>query len=509
MKRLTLLWTLALLPVAACHESGSPTAPDQRLPTSSLPRLELSLLQSSIWVEQFGTSAFDMAEGIAADAGGVYVAGTTEGSLGGANAGGSDGFLRKYDPDLGALWTVQFGTAGDDEAHAVAAHASGVYVVGEAGGDAFIHKYDAGGGLVWSDAFGTAAFDAAGDVSVTDDGVHVTGFTGGDLGGTVGGFDAFVRKYDFDGNIAWTRQFGTSTTDVGSGVAADAGGVYVTGTTQGELGGPNAGQDDVFLRKYDASGNVLWTTQFGSTTFDFAESVAVGASGVYVAGETFGSIDGANVGDLDAFVRRYDTDGTLAWGRQFGTAFADLAAGVATDGTGAYLAGATFGDLDLANAGIGDAFIRKYDPNGDVVLANQFGSEEVDEGTAAVAIGAAGVFVAGWTEGVLGASSAGGRDAWVTQVAEGQPEGTLADLEDAVNDLLADGTLSHGQARSLTAKLQAAQAHLDAGNTKAAIQLLQVFMGDVANMIDSGKLEPAVGQALLDAASALLAGLGA
>src|SRR3989442_1678774 len=77
------------------------------------------------------------------------------------------------------------------------------------------------------------------------------------------------------------------------GIAVDASGVYVAGFTWDALPGQtSAGSGDAFLRKYDASGNVLWTRQFGSSDFDQADNVAVDASGAYVAGVTAGAFPG-------------------------------------------------------------------------------------------------------------------------------------------------------------------------------------------------------------------------
>ena len=89
-----------------------------------------------------------------------------------------------------------------------------------------------------------------------------------------GGRDGFVRKYDVLGNEQWTRQFGTSVKDSPRGVAADASGVYVAGSTDGTLGQGTAGSTDAFVRKYDVSGSEQWTRQFGASNVDEALAIA-------------------------------------------------------------------------------------------------------------------------------------------------------------------------------------------------------------------------------------------
>lgn len=95
--------------------------------------------------------------------------------------------------------------------------------------------------------------------------------------------------------IGWIRQFGTSSTDFARSIAVDASGnVYVAGHTSGALPGQtSSGGRDAFVRKYHGPENELWTKQFGTSSMDFARGVAVDTSGnVYVAGYTFGTLPG-------------------------------------------------------------------------------------------------------------------------------------------------------------------------------------------------------------------------
>ncbi|NIV30687.1 MAG: hypothetical protein GWN58_14665, partial [Anaerolineae bacterium] len=134
----------------------------------------------------------------------------------------------------------------------------------------------------------------------------MSGWTNGALPDqTSSGFsDAFVRKYDSHGNELWTRQFGNGWTVIAFGISVDASGVYVGGRTSGALPGQTStGFDDAFVRKYDANGNVLWTRQLGTTKIDRAFEVSVDASGVYVVGETDGALPGqTSSGGFQAFV---------------------------------------------------------------------------------------------------------------------------------------------------------------------------------------------------------------
>jgi hypothetical protein len=212
------------------------------------------------------------------------------------------------------------------------------------------------------------ANDAATDSSGN---IYVIGDTSGALDGNshIGGYDIFVFKYDSSGNKIWSRQLGTNNYDFAQGVATDSSGnVYVTGYTGGEMDGTKAGDYDLFLVKYNSSGTKQWTKQLGTSSEDKAYGVATDSSGnVYVAGKTTGGLDGnTNAGNSDLFLVKYNSSGTKQWTQQLGTSSADSASGVATDSSAnVYVTGQTAGGLDgNTNAGSEDLFLVKYNSSG-------------------------------------------------------------------------------------------------------------------------------------------------
>jgi uncharacterized protein (TIGR03437 family) len=330
---------------------------------------KLDLDGNVVWSRQFGTSETDAAAGVAADLSGVYVVGSTAGALQGANAGGADIFVRKYDPAGNELWTRQFGGSGatDDQATAAAVDDTGLYVTGfvagllpgqaGAGGvnlDAFVRKYDFSGNELWTRQFGTGDLEKAYGIAVDASGIYVAGETNGGLVAGVGGSDYFLRKYDASGNDVWTRQFGTDSTDgggYGGGVAVDESGVYVTGVTAGTFPGQTkiGGLFDAFVQKFDLSGTAQWTRQFGTTSDDWGYGVALSEQYVYVAGQA-----GSGV-----FLWRFDLNGVDSGNVQRGT-FATVGYGVATDSSGAYVVGGSSGDqVGPDPIGDQDAFVFK------------------------------------------------------------------------------------------------------------------------------------------------------
>jgi Bacterial Ig-like domain (group 3)/PKD domain/SdrD B-like domain len=405
---------------------------------------------TQVWTRQFGTTAEERINGVAADSSGVYLAGATAGALPGQiTSFGFDAFVRKYDAAGEIVWTHQFGTrppfdiAPLDEATGVAVDGSGVYVVGNAAGTLlgqlansgpFVRKYDASGGQLWTRQFGPIATrdDLARAVDA-DGNVYVAGEIAGSiaLGQTIAGHvDAFVRKYDAAGNELWTRQFGTSLRDAVNAVAVDASGVYVVGIVgldNALPGQSTAGNTDAFVRKYDANGNLQWTSQFGSTLRDEATGVAVDSSGVYVVGNALGALPGqSSGGDQDAFIRKYDLGGTVLWTRQFSSnrrtgpivpSPEDSATGVVVEGSDVYISGSTFGIFaGQSTLGGQDAFVRRYDSTGNPVWTRQFGTASNETATG-IAAGSSGLYVSGSTTGTFaGETSAGGQDAFLRRM---------------------------------------------------------------------------------------------
>jgi hypothetical protein len=408
----------------------------------SLVALPAASAQPVEWTRQIGTPGFDVARATGVNETGVYAFGAASEALPGQTyAGGPDDvFLRKYDFAGSELWTRQFGTSGDDfpMAGPVATDDNAVYVAGYVGGgtngalpgetsagnyDVFVRKYDGEGNVLWTDQFGSPGVDNLDGLAAKGQRVVVVGqvIDSALPGQTSGGsWDGFVRMYDDAGNHVWTRQVGGAGSEVYLGVALDRTGIYVSGFVS--TGPDLAGDNDALLVKYDFDGNAIWTRTFGVVNVvDRVEGVAVKHGGVYVGGFTEGTLPGqTSAGGQDNFVRKYDTNGNESWTRQFGTAGNDGASfrGVATDGRGVYITGNVAGALPgQTSAGNRDAFVRQYGHDGDELWTRQFGTS-ADDRAIAVAVGSSeDVYVSGRTSGAFpGFTYAGGTDAFVVKL---------------------------------------------------------------------------------------------
>jgi len=136
------------------------------------------------------------------------------------------------------------------------------------------------------------------DVTIDGSGnVIITGESYSDLDGNTnsGGMDLFVIKYNSSGTKQWSKLFGTSSFEGGSGIATDSSdNIYLTGNTEGGLDGQtNSGSNDIYLIKLNSSGTNQWTKLLGTSGQDRGEKVATDSSdNIYVVGATAGGLDG-------------------------------------------------------------------------------------------------------------------------------------------------------------------------------------------------------------------------
>ncbi|MGI9567370.1 MAG: SBBP repeat-containing protein [Nitrosopumilus sp.] len=338
-------------------------------------------------------------------------------------------------------WSVQFGSDSFEGGHAISVDPSGnVYVTGTTSGslfatisgesDAFVAKYDTDGNQVWAKQFGSDLHDGSNNITINSSGnVYVTGTTSGSISGTnVGSDDAFVAKYDTDGNQMWAKQFGNNSLVEGIGVAADSSGnAYVTGYARGDLFDTNAGVVDAFVAKYDTDGNQVWAKQFGSEHRDIGFGITADSSGnVYVTGHTDGDLFGTNTGAYDVFVVRYNPDGIEKWAKQFGNNSLEEHGGITTDSLdNMYVTGIINDNPSSINIGSDDVFITKYAKNGIEKWAKQFGSSSFEGGNDIAADSSGNVYVTGITSGSLFSTIVGESDAFIikydTQIVASQP----------------------------------------------------------------------------------------
>jgi hypothetical protein len=407
-----------------------------------------------MWVIQGGGIGADSGHGIDVDGtDNSYVTGWFNG------AAGRGIFLARYGPSGNLIWSRQVDGPGDDAGFSIAIDSSGSSVItgyfsdkvtngtltfatgepnqttltsaGQA--DIFMAKYDVSGNFLWAKQAGGVGEDIGIDVFVDSSGNSlVTGyfngtatFGKGESNETIltsaGQPDIFLARYDASGKLLWARRSGGTGEDWGREVVVDAlGNIYLTGHFQGTATFDtttlrSAGGRDIFLAKYDPSGNLLWIKQIGGSTDDIGRGIDVDTSanlyltGTFTGTVKFGTTTLTSAGNEDIFLAKYDTSGNLLWVRQAGGAGLDRPKNLFLDSlgnstiSGQFNATATFGSdesgpVTLTSAGQDDIFIARYNTTGKLLWAKQAGGTGTDVGFAVAVDSSGNSLVTGWFE---------------------------------------------------------------------------------------------------------------
>lgn len=247
--------------------------------------------------------------------------------------GSDDIYISKLDGQGNFVWAISFGGPGSDVCNAITVDPSvngNVYATGWFSGtvdfdpgvnaynitsvgrfDIFIIKINSSGQFDWAKQLGgTGEKDGAG-LSIKADPKNGDVYTTGYFEGTAdfdpgkgifeltsfGLRDIFISKLDCSGNFKWAITMGGPGLDVGLSITIDPGengDIYTTGYFHGDVDfypGPetfnlsSVGPDDIFISKFDVSGNFEWAKAMGGTKEEAANGIALDNSGnVYVAG---------------------------------------------------------------------------------------------------------------------------------------------------------------------------------------------------------------------------------
>ncbi len=224
---------------------------------------------------------------------------------------------------------------------------------------------------------------------------YITGYKtadayfGGDLLESNGLSDIFLTKLDPNGNFLWSVDAGGTLADRGYSVYTDDNGfTLVTGYYSGEADfsgtiiTSNAMSQDLFLAKYDPSGNLLWVRSEGGPGAETGYDVELDNAGnIVVTGQFRGTITigastytseinpGTGARDFDIMIIKYDPAGNLLWSKHGKAPFDDRGLDIAIDNMdNIYVCGQFSDSIEFDNVYNNNAmnagFVMKMDANG-------------------------------------------------------------------------------------------------------------------------------------------------
>lgn len=297
------------------------------------------------------------------------------------------------------------------------------------GSSVFFSKYDSNGNYVWAKRIGhptencegnNIKIDANGNIFITG------GFTGlvdfDPTASTSGTFElyagansstnAFVAKYDNNGNPLNAISIGSSSYDNGLDLAIDeANNIYITGNFVGTVNFNPTGTA-IITSAPAANNNAFFAKYTNTLSYVYAKSIECQANSgslgksiefdthgnILLAGEFSGTADfntgalvnnltGTSSGYLDGFIAKYDSLGNYRWAIKVGGMGSDLIRDISTDSSDnvfvtGYFNEFTSSPLDfdpgagvanLSSFGFADGFFAKYDSLGNYSWAKRFG----------------------------------------------------------------------------------------------------------------------------------------
>jgi len=351
---------------------------------------KVSASLQSLFIAQDGFLDNDVANAVTVDPqDNVYICGSSDSAQvnGVSSNGDKDVLLIKRDDAGTVLWTVLLGGTGADSGAGVAfdAERNVLYVSGSTSSASFYGTATTG----VSSSFLLAVDPATGAVlnamvssftsaesTFSNSALAVRGSTLVTVGSnwrTVGGLtvsgstDALVTVAALAPKPPLSELVGQSSKlTVGASVALDTtGGAALSGTSTGSIGGPSAGGNDQYVHKYDASGVIEWSTQFGGPGNDVNTFVVQDAArNTYAGGSCTGAVISSSAGgDKDWCFVKLDVRGRQVGGVQIGGTAGDQIQAAATDATSLYVVGYTQSPMfdGVPALGFVDAVLLKYD----------------------------------------------------------------------------------------------------------------------------------------------------
>ncbi len=251
----------------------------------------------------------------------------------------------------------------------------------------------------------------------------------GDVSSPKGSTDIWLTKLDTNGSILWEKSIGGTSIDVGTGlILQENGNLIISGySSSNNFDIPqNHGNFDSFLMCLDSNGTILWSKVYGGSQVDLCYSLIQSKDGGFLLGGSSYSIDGdltANYGDQDFWLVKTDAIGNLLWQKSTGGNDVDVCYSLEEDSLGnIYAAGTTnsVSGLITSQHGNYDLSIVKFDSSGNTIWAKSFGGSNYETAQAMLIDSQNKIIIGGYSRSSNGDvnSNFGYSDSWIIEINE-------------------------------------------------------------------------------------------
>ena len=289
-------------------------------------------------------------------------------------------------------------------------------------GDGWIVKIDANGNLMWSRNYGTADEDKLESIIKTSDGNYVVS---GEIGGTdpnlydsIDDADFWLIKIDDQGNEIWSKNYPDEGDDDFAKVVEANGQLYLVGITQSTDYSNNHSFRDIAIISLTANGDFLWKKLFGGNSHDETPDVVAVADGLVIAADTRSTV-GGDIPSIhsqnSAWVFKINFDGNFIWNKLFGINEIAGARDIISTSDGGFLITGYAQNYPYINRYSYDLLTLKIDALGNFEWANSFGGNGFEYGFAAVELPNGDYVIGAGSTAINGdvTSNAGLQDYWI------------------------------------------------------------------------------------------------
>lgn len=296
----------------------------------------------------------------------------------------------------------------------------------------FVSKFDKDGRQLWLQTLATPAGVDIERVLVDEQGnSYVTGRTKESLDGeTRGEFDAFLAKYNAEGEQLWLKQFGTSRSDLGSAITLKSTGeIILASLTYTDINETtdvrNVPQDEVFLSQWSTDGEQQWLRQFRITDRQYisVSGIAIDAKGrIFLTGGTSKDRVITTPAGIDVYITKFTEDGFYLWQQTFGGGMHTFSRAIEAHKDSVFVIGTTAGGNNVGERDYdsydperlsNDAILAVYDSYGNKDWIKQFGARESYDGKDVTVNSSNNAIVVGSGNGSLGGDPLGLSDAFI------------------------------------------------------------------------------------------------
>jgi len=175
--------------------------------------------------------------------------------------------------------------------------------------------------------------------------------------------DCQISVLDTNFNTIWTSTFGGSNQEISIDVLTTDSAFYFLGTSNSW----DNGNGDVFLRKTDTLGNLLWQTEFGTDKADYGRNISQLNDSLFLVSWTNEVTNTFAVTDYDLALSLINSDGIVLWEKYYGDYSLDYGGSFKLLNDNSIL---FHRNTSIDNVSVG--YIEKINLNGEVVWSKQF-----------------------------------------------------------------------------------------------------------------------------------------